>query len=145
MFSSKKIFCFVFFWVTRVDLTFEKFFRRVVSHVPNANSRSSLRVTVLVFQKKNSFHFLLFYCCFAETYTHTHTYPHPQKTFLKRILLIEFCRLNRAVTWSVRDSTPGQGNPGQFFGKYLKLHWLSNQPIRRSPARLEEPKKEGLK
>jgi len=36
---------------TRIDLTFFLFFfRRVVTHVPNANSRSSLRVTALVFQ-----------------------------------------------------------------------------------------------
>ena len=121
--------------------------------------RSSLSGNALVFLKKiisivPLFHGplpnrpYLFYCSIVVLLksipTHTHTHTH-KTTFLEIILLIEFCRLTGQLPGLYGTVLPGMGTPGQFFGKYLKLHWLSNHPIKRSAARLEGPKKEGLK
>jgi len=120
---KKNFFFSIFFWVQ-------------ISHVTNANTiSSSLRVTRLFFIQNNFFFFKkkcipFFYCSIVvllkhiPTRTHTHTH---KTTFLKIILLIEFCRLNRAVTWSVRDSTPGQGNPWPNFWEISKIA-LAIQP-----------------
>ena len=52
----------------------------------------------------------------------------------EKILLIDFCRLNWAVTWSVRDSTPGQGNPWPIFPGNIE-NW-TGYPNKRSPTPL---------
>ena len=105
-----------------------------------------------IFSKKNFFFkkkFIpFFYYCIVvllkciPTRTHTHTH---KTTFVIKILLIELSEPVTSYLVCTGQYSPGRVTPGQIFGKCLKLHWLSNQPINRSPARLEGPKKEGLK
>ena len=72
--------------------------------------------------------------------THTH-----KTTFLKLILLIEFCRLNWAVTQSVRDSTPGQGNPWPIFCGISKIGVAIQQPHLQVPSMSGSTPKKGFK
>ena len=148
------------FWRKKSALSVTHFFLNTCTHtrtpLPSVFSRSSLRVIALVFSEKNIFlnflssiihrgeHNVLFVVLLKRIPTRTHTHTHKTK-FLKIILPIEFCRLNRAVTWSVRDSTPGQGNPWPTFWKISKIA-LAIQPAHQEvPSTTRRAQKTGFK